>query len=110
MSNTTPSTTLGPDQVLDLVISSLTDILEMNPDGAAVPDDLGRDSRLIGSRGLLDSMGLVNLIVDVEQRLEEEYDVIVILADDRAMSQKRSPFLSIGSLTDYIGRLVEEQG
>ena len=57
---------------------------------------------------VLDSMGLVTLIVDVEQRLEEEYDEVVVLADERAMSQKRSPFLSVGSLADYICQLVEE--
>ena len=54
-------------------------------------------------------MGLVTLIVDVEQRLEEQYDVVVVLADERAMSQERSPFRSVSSLADYISQLVEEQ-
>ena len=57
----------------------------------------------------LDSLGLVTLITDVEQRLEEEYDIALTLADDRAVSQRNSPFRSVQSLADYIALLIEEQ-
>jgi hypothetical protein len=54
-------------------------------------------------------MGLVTLIVEVEQRLEADFDLVVVLADDRAMSQTRSPFLSVGALADYVMQLAAEQ-
>ena len=98
-------------EIVEIVTSSLEDVLAMadgdSPGDGAV-EDIGEDTRLLGRKGVLDSMGLVTLIVDVEQRLEEEYDVVVVLADERAMSQKRSPFRSVGSLTDYICQLAEE--
>ena len=72
--------------------------------------DLGggptRDTLLFGDSGLLDSVGLVSLIVAVEQEIENDLGVSIVLADERAMSQKSSPFRSIGALADYAATLV----
>ena len=96
-------------EIAGLVLSSLKDVLAMQ--GNDCPDSvrLDDDTRLIGRAGLLDSMGLVTLIVDVEQRLEEEHDTVVVIADERAMSQRHSPFRSLGSLADYVCQLVKEE-
>jgi len=67
------------------------------------------DTKLFGRGSKLDSLGLVNLIVAVEQNIEDEFDVIITLADERAMSQKYSPFRTLGSLVDYIEMLLEEK-
>ncbi|NJN98474.1 MAG: hypothetical protein HC875_32500 [Anaerolineales bacterium] len=77
----------------------------------AAPTDsapLNEETRLIGREAVLDSMGLVNLIIEVEQRLEDEHDVTVVLADERAMSQKNSPFRSVQTLADYICQVAAE--
>ena len=68
----------------------------------AVPGDLGPDTVLFGAGGLLDSMGLVTLVVDVEQALADRFGLRMTLADDRAMSQRSSPFRSAAALAAYI--------
>ena len=69
----------------------------------------GLDTVLYGNRGKLDSLDLINLIVAVEQNIEDEFDVTVTLADERAMSQEHSPFGTVGSLVDYIEVLLGEK-
>jgi len=64
---------------------------------------------LSGSDDKLDSMGLVNLIVAIEQNIEDEFEVSITIADERAMSQKHSPFKTVGSLADYIEMLLNEE-
>ena len=64
---------------------------------------------LFGEGGKLDSLGLINLVVAVEQNIEDEFDVTITLADERAMSQEKSPFRTVGSLADYIELLLEEK-
>ena len=64
---------------------------------------------LYGEDGKLDSLGLINLVVAVEQNIEDEFDVTITLADERAMSQENSPFRTVGSLADYIELLLEEK-
>ena len=54
----------------------------------------------------MDSLGLVNLLVIIEQNIEDEFDVSVAIADEKAMSQKYSPFRTIGTLTNYINMLL----
>ena len=65
---------------------------------------------IFGRGSSLDSLGLVSLIVDVERLLEEEHGVVLTLADDKAMSQKTSPFRTVGTLADYIGALLNGKG
>jgi acetyltransferase-like isoleucine patch superfamily enzyme/acyl carrier protein len=63
----------------------------------------------VGNAGNLDSLGLLNLIVATEQRIESEFGITITLADERAMSQKNSPFRTIGTLANYVSLLLEEK-
>lgn len=100
--------TINRADVAALVLASLRDVLLQRD--RPIPDDLGEETALIGQQSILDSLGMVTLIVDLEQKIEEEYDLALTLADDRAMSQKHSPFRTVQSLTDYIcTRIAEEQ-
>ena len=67
------------------------------------------DSVLFGRDGQLDSMGLVNLLALVEEHAEDEFDIPITLADERALGQKSNPFRTIRTLVDYLASLVEEQ-
>lgn len=70
---------------------------------------LEADARLLGKGGRLDSVGLVNLIVAVEQKLHAAKGLQLTLADERAFSEEHSPFRSLQSLAEYIARRIQEQ-
>jgi hypothetical protein len=67
-------------------------------------DALGPDAKLFGRGGVLDSLGLVSVLVEIEQRIADAGAVTVSLMDDRAMSQTRSPFATVDSLAEYVMR------
>lgn len=67
---------------------------------------LSAATALFGASGLLDSIGLVNVVLDVEQRVAQETGTALTIADERAMSQKRSPFRTVGSLAEYVAGLL----
>jgi acyl carrier protein len=71
-----------------------------------LPATVNEATRLFG--GALDSVGLVSLIVELEQQIADRDEGSITIADDRAMSQKRSPFRTIGSLADYVQGLMME--
>ncbi len=83
-----------------IVIDCLNAILDQR--GVARPPNLDRATVVFGGGGLLDSMGIVMLVVDLEQAVCTETGKAVTLADDRAMSQRSSPYRSVGALEDYI--------
>ena len=70
--------------------------------------DRSPETILFGRGGRLDSLGLVSFIIEVEQELADKLGLSITLADDRAMSQKNSPFLTIRTLTDYVKVLADE--
>ena len=60
------------------------------------------DSLLYGEGGALDSMALVNLIADLEEAIAEKYGASIVLADEKAMSAKNSPYRSVTSLAEAV--------
>lgn len=85
--------------VATVVIDTVKEVLAQRGRPDAVVD---MGTRLLGARAVFDSLGLVTVIVDLEQRIEDAFGHALILASERAMSQANSPFLSIESLTDYV--------
>ena len=69
------------------------------------PDDriaCSEETVLYGSGGVLDSLGLVSLIMDVEQAINEYSGTSLVLADAQAMAQRHNPFRDVRSLVDYV--------
>ncbi len=72
------------------------------------PAVVDESTPLVGG-AVIDSLGLVEVILEVEQRLRRDHGADVTLADERAMSQRHSPFRTIGTLADYAAVLLAER-
>ena len=66
---------------------------------------LSSDLELFSKNGRLDSLGLVNLIICIEEKFEEHTGSSVVIADEKAMSQSNSPFRSVSTLAEYMASL-----
>jgi acyl carrier protein len=66
------------------------------------------DCILFGDGGRLDSIGLVSLILSVESAVVEEFGVALTLANERALSERNSPFRTVAALANYITQLLNE--
>ena len=64
---------------------------------------------LSGNDSALDSLGLVNLIVATERRVEEDLGVSIVLVDQESMSMKDSPFRTLGTMIRYTAQLLEKK-
>ena len=64
------------------------------------------DTLLFTPGGPLDSLGLVNLIAVLEDRVEAEFGEWVNLADETLFAGEGSPFQSVGRLVDYIDGIL----
>ncbi|MBR1580562.1 MAG: acyl carrier protein [Selenomonadaceae bacterium] len=68
----------------------------------------GDDTILFGAGGVLDSVDFVGLILDIEQAINDEYGKHLALTGERAMSQRNSPFRTVGTLAAYIEKQLED--
>jgi len=94
------------DKVVDIIVSCIRDANEEL--GVRELENPTEDTLIYGSKGFFDSLALVRLVVAVEQEISSEFGKTIMLADERAMSQKRSPFRKVKNLADYANALLEE--
>ena len=92
------------NQIEAIIIEALQDLNDdIESESLENPN---KDTKIFGEDGALDSLALVSLISDLEEGIHDNFDIDVILADEKAMSQHRSPFGSVESLTEYIEMLI----
>lgn len=66
------------------------------------------DLKLIGVNAALESISFVTLIAILEDLISDRLDKNILIVNDRAFSQERSPFRSVESLSDYVTGLLHE--
>lgn len=86
-----------------IVFDTVKDYLDIND----IFCDLNEATVLIGSNAIIDSIGLVNIIVDIESELSEN-NIFISLTSERAMSRKISPFRNIKSIVNFIEEYINE--
>lgn len=94
------------DKYTDLILSALSEIC--NDIEHISMAEVDTKTKLFGANGILDSMGIVFLVSELEDLINEEFGIYITLADEKAMSQATSPFRNVESLATYMKSLVEE--
>jgi acyl carrier protein len=92
-------------QILKLVYASIEMINEQRDLNYWL--ELKEDTCLRGRKSRLDSLGVVTLIVDVEERLAIQLGIEVSLTDEEAMSEEKNHLANVKSLVDYICLVLE---
>ena len=93
------------DNAVALILSAMR---EFNADELAdYQIDISEDTVFFGRGGQLDSLGLVNMVLLVEEHIRDRCGVSVDLSNDRAMSQRNSPFRTVKTLARYVAGIVD---
>ena len=66
------------------------------------------DTVLFGEGSMIDSLGLVAIIVGVEQRAADNVGAVITIVNEKAMSLRNSPFRTVGTLAAYVAELINE--
>jgi acyl carrier protein len=87
-------------RVLEIVRGAVDDLNEeLGYDELRNPNE---NTGLHGGEQGIDSLSLVSLIVDLEGQISSEFSADVVLADEKAMSSRNSPYRTVGALVDFI--------
>ncbi len=99
-----------PDQerVRQAIYRAVDEINDQLPKGVHI--EKSPESALYGQAGKLESIDLVGFIIEVEEKIKEEFGVSITIADEQAMSEQNSPFLTLDTLTEYVADLLKENG
>ncbi|HAS6344855.1 TPA: hypothetical protein I7243_16235 [Vibrio vulnificus] len=91
-------------QYIDLVLSTLVEMGEDDDNEDLI--NANEKTKIFGTNGVLDSVGIVFLITELEEKISDDFDCDIALADEKAMSQVTSPFRNVETLAKYIEQLV----
>ena len=94
------------DKVLKSIYEAVDEVNEQLPEDQAL--EKSPDTVLLGESGKLESIDLVNILVATEENIEEAFDTPISITDERAVSEKNSPFKTIDTLCDFISNLLKE--
>jgi len=95
------------DRVIKAIFCAIEEVNQQLPKENRL--DKSVDVVLFDKTGSLDSLGLVTLIVAIEQKIEEEFGMTITLTDDRAIQQEDNFFRTIATLADYITLLLSQE-
>ena len=94
-------------EIRELITKAIDELNEqLEPDNRVT---VSPDTRFIGSKASLDSISFVTFISILEELLEENYAKSFQLVDEKAFSEKNSPFYSVETLEKYIATLVDDK-
>ena len=93
------------DKISEVIFDAIDELNEQLPEEQRLEKNL--DTILIGEDGKIDSLGLVNLIVLIEQKIEEDFGIYISLADESDTSREGNPFDNIKNLQLHIFFLLE---
>ncbi len=95
------------EEIARMLFNVIDELNEFRPAEEHLEKNLA--APLTGDSGRLDSAGLINLIVLTEQKTAEELGRSILLTDDRTLSQVKEVFATLGTLAEYIQRLLSEK-
>ena len=95
------------ERITKAVFAAVDDLNEQLPAGVHVEKSL--DVPLYGSSGKLESLDFVTLIMEVEEKINAEFGTDITIADENLLSKEKSPFSTLGTLTEYLQELLKEQ-
>jgi len=94
------------DRIRKAVYAAVDELNQQLPGGVHVEKSL--DAPLYGASGKLESLDFVTLIMEVEEKINAEFGTDITIADENLLSKEKSPFSTLGTLTEYLQDLVKE--
>jgi len=94
------------EEALGLVKSSVEEMSEEL--GYESLRSVSADTALFGGADGIDSLSLVRIVAEVERAAEEKFGKRIVLADERAMSRRNSPFRTVGSIAELLTERLGE--
>ena len=91
-------------QSVDRVLGELNQML---PAGQRLENSA--DTVLVGEGTALDSLGLVNLVVLLEQEIADAMGVQIALSEDPELISEDGPCRTLGSLTEHLSSRLKDQ-
>lgn len=95
---------IDDDKLTGAIFDAIREVNDLLPPGAGLEPAL--ETVLFDSAGTLDSLGVVNLVVAVEEKIELAFGTSISLVDAVGAPDAEERLRTVGSLREYISGLL----
>ena len=95
------------EKIVRAVYSAVDDLNRQLPAGTTIEKSM--DAPLYGKSGKLESLDFVTFIMEVEEKVKAEFGVDVMITDENLLSKEKSPFSTLGTLTEYLESVLNQE-
>ncbi len=96
------------DRIVQAIYSAVDELNTQLPTGVSL--EKSPDAVLYGKSSKLESLDFVTFIMEVEEKVNDEFGVQVMITDENLLSKEKSPFSTLGTLTDYLEKILKDDG
>lgn len=93
--------------VTELVYSAIDEINLMQPKDKKIQKSFGTE--LIGTSSAMDSLGLVNFIIELEQKIQENFNLSINFAEQQSHSGQQTQLKTVGGVIEYVCYQIEKK-
>lgn len=91
-----------PPKLLDVIYRTIDEANEQQEAGRKISKST--DTVLLGDSSLLDSVGLINFVISLEQQVEQRLGASISLTAEPEMFSTESPLRTVAALAEYLQR------
>lgn len=95
------------EEILAIVRAAVAEINELRSGADQIGD--AEDAVLLGEAGGLDSLGVINLVSGIEERLAKRFGVNITIPAAEPTATQADPWRNVGALTDFLWELVNSR-
>ena len=92
--------TLISKDIFDAIYQTIDEVNRQLPSGARLVKS--EQTVLMGEGGVLDSLGLITLLVGIEEALQSKFGIQIALLEEDVLANSNGPYHTIGSLVNWI--------
>ncbi len=92
------------DRIVQAIYKAVDELNKQLPAGTSL--EKSPEATLYGKSSKLESLDFVTFIMEVEEKVNDEFGTNVMITDENLLSKEKSPFSTLGTLTEYLDEVL----
>lgn len=92
------------NKILDIIYSAIEEVNRQQPPEYTLKKE--KDEFLISDKSSIDSLGLITLLINIEEKIKKEFDIKIDLVEEDLIYEKNTPFKTLDSLAKWLEKNV----
>ena len=97
--------TANKNAIIKIIFTSIKEVNENQPSDNRLK--LKKDEFLVSDKSKIDSLGLITLLVNIEDKINKTYNVDLNLLEENFISDEKTPFQTIDNLAEWLHNNVK---